>query len=322
VIVIGCPRFFQQIGVEIDRITNAQKSTVGEKIPMANNLMDAFALQGKTAVITGGGGELCGAMAIGLGALGVNVAILDKNLDNAKKREETIRKAGGFALALACDVLVPAQQKDCCDTICKALGSVDFLVNGAGGNDPRGTTSEEFFDLKSMLDHDITTIYDLDLEAYRQVFDLNFLGTFLTTQIFSRPMVQKGSGSIVNISSLSAATPLTKVSAYSAAKAAVSNFTRWLAVYFARTGVRVNAIAPGAAAVPARRSGNGPALRPGTKGHRTHAPGTLRRIGRSYRYAHLAFVGCLKICHRKHNSGRWRVFSLQLMMLKLWTGTS
>jgi NAD(P)-dependent dehydrogenase (short-subunit alcohol dehydrogenase family) len=212
---------------------------------MAQDLMDAFALKGKTAVITGGGGDLCGAMAVALGSLGVKVAILDKNLDNAKKREETIRKAGGFALALACDVLDPDQLRDCYDEISQNWGSVDFLVNGAGGNDPRGTTSEEFFDIKSLVDRDITTIYDIDPEACRQVFDLNFLGTFLTTQIFSRPMVQKGSGSIVNISSLSAAVPLTKVSAYSAAKAAVSNFTRWLAVYFARTGVRVNAIAPG-----------------------------------------------------------------------------
>jgi NAD(P)-dependent dehydrogenase (short-subunit alcohol dehydrogenase family) len=212
---------------------------------MAQDLMDAFALKGKIAVITGGGGDLCGAMAVALGSLGVKVAILDKNLDNAKKREETIRKAGGFALALACDVLDPAQLRDCNGAISQTWGSADFLVNGAGGNDPRGTTSEEFLDIKSMVDRDITTIYDLDPEAYRQVFDLNFLGTFLTTQIFSQPMVQKGSGSIVNISSLSADAPLTKVSAYSAAKAAVSNFTRWLAVYFARTGVRVNAIAPG-----------------------------------------------------------------------------
>ena len=212
---------------------------------MNQSLLELFALEGKTAVVTGGGGALCGAMAIALGSMGVKVAILDNHLENAKERAKSISDSGGSAMALACDVLEPDQLKECCSAISKAWGPVDFLVNGAGGNHPRGTTATEFLDLENLHYAGAPTIFDLDPQQYRKVFDLNYMGMFLPTQIFSRGMVEKGSGSIVNISSMSAATPLTKVAAYSSAKAAVSNFTRWLAVYFAHTGIRVNALAPG-----------------------------------------------------------------------------
>ena len=212
---------------------------------MTHSPLELFTLEGKVAAVTGGGGALCGAMAVALGSMGVNVAILDKHLDNANARAKTITDAGGSALALACDVLNPDQLKKCRSAISKAWGPVDLLINGAGGNHPQGTTAAAFFDRQAPPVADGATIFDLDPEGYRKVFDLNYMGTFLTTQIFSRGMVEKGSGSIVNISSMSAGTPLTKVAAYSSAKAAVSNFTRWLAVYFAKTGVRVNALAPG-----------------------------------------------------------------------------
>ena len=212
---------------------------------MVYDVMESFVLKGKVAVITGGGGELCGTMAVALGTLGVKVAVLDIHQGNAGKVVEKIHSFGGQAIARQCDVLNPDQLSDCHQSIRRKWGSVDFLINGAGGNDPRGTTSEEFFELTQKEHPDAQSLFDLNIDGFRYVFDLNFLGTFLVTQEFGRSMVDQGNGSIVNISSMSADTPLTKVAAYSAAKAAVSNFTRWLAVYFARTGVRVNALAPG-----------------------------------------------------------------------------
>jgi NAD(P)-dependent dehydrogenase (short-subunit alcohol dehydrogenase family) len=212
---------------------------------MVQSLQEMFALDGKVAAVTGGGGALCGAMAVALGAMGVNVAILDNHLENAKKREKTITDAGGSAMALACDVLNSDQLQACCTAVSKTWGPVDFLVNGAGGNHPQGTTSAAFLDQESLADAKAGTIFNLDPAQYRKVFDLNYMGTFLATQVFAQGMVERRSGCIVNISSMSADTPLTKVAAYSSAKAAVSNFTRWLAVYFAKTGVRVNALAPG-----------------------------------------------------------------------------
>ena len=212
---------------------------------MTQSLLEMFSLEGKIAAVTGGGGALCGAMAIALGSMGVKVAILDSHLANAREKEKTITDAGGVAMALQCDVLNAGRLNECCTAITDVWGPVDFLINGAGGNRPQGSTSEEFVDPDALPDAKTTTLFDLDPQRYRQVFDLNYMGTFLTTQIFAREMVEKGRGSIVNISSVSAGTPLTKVAAYSSAKAAVSNFTRWLAVYFAKTGVRVNALAPG-----------------------------------------------------------------------------
>ncbi len=212
---------------------------------MAQDFLKLFNLEGKTAVITGGGGDLCGNMAEALGGLGVKVAILDIDGIKAENRKQAVNAAGGRALALTCDVLNRQQLQDCREAVIKEWKAVDFLINGAGGNDPAATTSMDYLDRKHIDDNTEKTFFDLGLADYRRVFDLNFLGTFLTTQVFSRPMVERGSGSIVNISSMTADIPLTKVSGYSAAKAAVSNFTRWLAVHFAHTGVRVNAIAPG-----------------------------------------------------------------------------
>jgi len=211
---------------------------------MSNAHMQRFDLGGKTAVITGGGGALCGAMADALGTMGVKVAVLDISREKAETRAQAITRAGGTARAFGCDVLDAVQLRQCCDAISTAWGSPDLLINGAGGNDPRGSTSVEFAQ-PAKADAAAQSFFDLDPAGFRRVFDLNFMGTFLTTQTFSRGMVARGKGSIVNISSMSAFMPLTKVAAYSAAKAAVSNFTQWLAVHFSHAGVRVNALAPG-----------------------------------------------------------------------------
>ena len=212
---------------------------------MTNAILERFDLGGKTAAITGGGGDLCGHMAESLGAMGVRVAVLDISLEKAQARSQAVAKTGGVAEAYRCDVLDVDQLRNTYDAVCRQWGPPDFLINGAGGNDPRGSTSEEFHEREKPLDPGGKSFFDLDPAGFRQVFDLNFLGTFLVTQVFSKGMVEKGKGAIVNISSMSAFTPLTKVAAYSAAKASVSNFTRWLAVHFSRTGVRVNALAPG-----------------------------------------------------------------------------
>jgi len=212
---------------------------------MKSDTLKRFDLAGKVIAITGGGGELCGAMAEALGAMGVKVAVLDINLGKAEARSLTVTQSGGEAKAFRCDVLDKLQLQDCYEAICSFWGSPDFLINGAGGNDPRGSTSEEFHGPARSSGPAAQSFFDLDPAGFRQVFDLNFMGTFLVTQVFSKGMVEKGKGSIVNISSMSASIPLTKVAAYSAAKAAVSNFTRWLAVHFSHTGVRVNALAPG-----------------------------------------------------------------------------
>jgi NAD(P)-dependent dehydrogenase (short-subunit alcohol dehydrogenase family) len=212
---------------------------------MKSGLLKCSDLSGKVAAITGGGGELCGAMAEALGAAGAKVAILDINLESAEARSLNVAQSGGTAKALRCDVLDAAQIRECYEAVCHLWGPPDFLINGAGGNNPKASTSEEFHAPVGSSRPGSQSFFDLDAAGFRQVFDLNFLGTFLVTQTFSRGMVEKGKGSIINISSMSAFTPLTKVAAYSAAKAAVSNFTQWLAVHFSHTGVRVNAMAPG-----------------------------------------------------------------------------
>jgi NAD(P)-dependent dehydrogenase (short-subunit alcohol dehydrogenase family) len=204
-----------------------------------------FDLSGKVVVITGGGGELCGAMADALGAMGVKVAVLDISLEKAEARAQAVTRSGKSALAFACDVLDAVQLRECCEAISAVWGAPDFLINGAGGNDHRGSTSVEFEEPAGEGGPSAQSFFDLDPAGFRHVFDLNFMGTFLATQVFARGMVAKGKGSIVNISSMGAFMPLTKVAAYSAAKAAVSNFTRWLAVHFSHVGIRVNALAPG-----------------------------------------------------------------------------
>ena len=212
---------------------------------MAYNVFDSYSLAGKVAVITGGGGELCGAIAVALGSIGSKVAILDLSLEKAQKITARIEKAGGSSVALACNVSDAGELEACHELICKKWGTVDLLIPGAGGNDPRGTTDQEFLTFKDQPPGTAKDFFDLDLEGFRHVFDLNFLGSFLTIKTFSKSLAAQGQGAIVNISSMSALTPLTKVPAYSAAKAAVSNFTQWLAVHFSQAGIRVNAIAPG-----------------------------------------------------------------------------
>jgi len=211
---------------------------------MNNAILQRFDLGGRTVVITGGGGELCGTMADALGTMGVKVAVLDISLEKAEIRAQAVTRSGGTACAFACDVLDAVRLRECCEAISAVWGPPDLLINGAGGNDPRGSTSVEFEE-PAGADATAQSFFDLDPAGFRNVFDLNFMGTFLAAQVFSRGMVAKGKGAIVNISSMSAFLPLTKVAAYSAAKAAVSNFTRWLAVHFSHAGVRVNALAPG-----------------------------------------------------------------------------
>ena len=204
-------------------------------------------LQGKVAAVTGGGGILCSVMAEALAACGARVAVLDLRLEAAEKVATGINKAGGEALGLACNVLELDSLKAANQAIEAAYGPVDILINGAGGNHPKGTTSREQL-LRADLDHKaegFVSFFDLDPAGIQFVFNLNFLGTLLPTQVFTRGMAGSNGGVVINISSMNAFKPLTKIPAYSAAKAAISNFTQWLAVHLAPVNVRVNAIAPG-----------------------------------------------------------------------------
>ena len=204
-------------------------------------------LTGRTAVITGGGGVLCGCMARALAQCGAAVAVADLRAESAEAVAAAIRQAGGKAVGVGCNVLEKAGLEAANARIEKELGPVDILVNGAGGNHPKGTTSREYFDPADLEQaaQNVTTFYDLDPKGIEFVFSLNFLGTLLPSQVFGRVMAEQGSGVILNISSMNALRPLTKIPAYSAAKAAISNFTQWLATHFAPVNVRVNAIAPG-----------------------------------------------------------------------------
>ena len=208
---------------------------------------DIFELKGKTAVITGGGGVLCKSMALNLARFGVNVAVADLRHDAAQAVVDEINKAGGHAIGLACNVLDKSSLEEARAKIIAEFGRIDILINGAGGNNPKATTSHETCTMEDMGDTtgELKTFFDLDPDAVGFVFGLNFTGTLLPTQVFGRAMVENGGGVIVNISSMNALRPLTKIPAYSAAKAAVSNFTQWLATHFAPVNVRVNAIAPG-----------------------------------------------------------------------------
>ena len=206
-----------------------------------------FDFTGQVAVITGGGGILCGTMAKTRADCGAKVAILDLKPEMAQRVADEISKTGGTARAFACNVLDKASIEAAHAQVKAAFGPVDILINGAGGNHPKGTTSKEFLTLEDLTQKPsgVTTFYDLTVDGIQFVFNLNFLGTFLPTQVFSQDMVLKKHGTIVNISSMNAFKPLTKIPAYSAAKAGVSNFTQWLAVHFSKVGVRVNALAPG-----------------------------------------------------------------------------
>jgi NAD(P)-dependent dehydrogenase (short-subunit alcohol dehydrogenase family) len=199
-------------------------------------LSELFGLDHQVAVVTGGGGVLCGALARAIGRAGGRVAVLDLFPAAAQKVADDILSSGGEALAISCDVLDKASIKTAAETVQKAFGGVDILINGAGGNKKQATTSAD------------VPFFDLPADAIQWVFNLNFLGTLLPSQVFGRAMVQQGEGVILNVSSMNALRPLTRIPAYSAAKAAVSNFTQWLAVHMAQEyspNIRVNAIAPG-----------------------------------------------------------------------------
>ena len=200
-------------------------------------------LKGKVAVITGAGGVLCSQMAHALAAAGARVALLDLNEEAAKRNAEEITKEGYIAKGYAANVLDKDSLKEAHEKVAADFGACDILINGAGGNNPRATTDKEYYEAGD-IDSDTKSFFDLEQAGVEFVFDLNFIGTLLPTQEFAKDMLEKG-GNIINISSMNAYTPLTKIPAYSGAKAAISNFTQWLAVHFAGTGIRVNAIAPG-----------------------------------------------------------------------------
>ncbi len=210
---------------------------------MKKNVIDTD-LTGKVAVVTGAGGVLCSAFAKDLARAGAKVALLDLNQEAAQKFADEINAEGGVAKAYACNVL----DKDICyavaDQVEADLGKCDILINGAGGNNPRATTDKEYYE-EGDMDADTKSFFDLDKSGVEFVFNLNFIGTLLPTQAFARQMVGREGCNILNISSMNAYTPLTKIPAYSGAKAAISNFTQWLAVHFSKAGIRVNAIAPG-----------------------------------------------------------------------------
>ena len=210
-----------------------------------------FDLTGKVAVVTGGGGVLCSGFSKTLAAAGAKVAVCDLREEAAKAVADEIVAAGGCAIGVAMNVLdknsIIAAQKTIVDT----LGPVDILLNGAGGNNPKGSTSRDNLTPEEVAElnengtiEGVKTFFDLDPDGISFVFNLNFLGTLLPTQVFARNMASTG-GTIINVSSMNSFRPLTRIPAYSGAKAAVSNFTQWLAVHFAPVGIRVNAIAPG-----------------------------------------------------------------------------
>ncbi len=201
-------------------------------------------LSGKVAVVTGAGGVLCSYFAKVLARAGAKVALLDINYDAANAFAQEIVDEGGVARAYSCNVLDKAICYEVADKVEAELGKCDILINGAGGNNPRATTDKEYYEAGD-IDADTKSFFDLDADGVGFVFNLNFLGTLLPTQAFTRQMLGREGCCILNISSMNAYTPLTKIPAYSGAKAAISNFTQWLAVHFSRAGIRVNAIAPG-----------------------------------------------------------------------------
>jgi NAD(P)-dependent dehydrogenase (short-subunit alcohol dehydrogenase family) len=199
-------------------------------------LAKLFDLEGRVAVVTGGGGVLCGAMSRALGLAGAKVAVLDLFPEAAQKVVDDMVATGSQAMAVRCDVLDKASIEAAAQTILAAFGRVDILINGAGGNKKQATTSADL------------AFFDLPADAVQWVFNLNFIGTLLPSQVFGKLMAGQGEGVILNVSSMNAFRPLTRIPAYSAAKAAVSNFTQWLAAHMAQEyspQIRVNALAPG-----------------------------------------------------------------------------
>ena len=217
---------------------------------MAEKKNLTFDLSGKVAVVTGGGGVLCSGFSKTLAAAGAKVAVCDLRKEAAQAVADEIVAAGGVAIAVGMNVLDADSVRAARDEIVSSLGDVDLLLNGAGGNNPKGSTTKDNLtpeDMEALEKNGtiegVKTFFDLDPEGISFVFNLNFLGTLIPTQIFARDMAKRG-GNIINVSSMNSFRPLTRIPAYSGAKAAVSNFTQWLAVHFAPVGIRVNAIAP------------------------------------------------------------------------------
>ena len=202
-------------------------------------------LKGKVAVVTGGGGVLCGMFAKALASCGAKVAILDLRKEAADAVADEIKADGGTAIGVCANVLSRESLEEAKKQVNNAFGTGDILLNGAGGNNPKGTTTKEYYEMGDEDKADLVSFFDLDPDGVSFVFNLNFLGTLLPTQVFAKDLIGKKDAVILNVSSMSAFCPLTKVPAYSGAKAAVSNFTQWLAVHFSKVGIRVNAIAPG-----------------------------------------------------------------------------
>lgn len=207
------------------------------KLPFQIDLKD------KVVVVTGAGGVICSVLAEAMAMAGAKVALLDLNEEAAKNNAASIMQKGFCAKGYQCNVLEKESVKAARDKIAEDFGTCNILINGAGGNNPKATTEDEFFNPDNL--GKMKTFFDLDSDGVSFVFNLNFMGTLIPTQVFALDMVQKKGASIINISSMNAYTPLTKIPAYSGAKAAVTNFTQWLAVYFSKTGIRCNAIAPG-----------------------------------------------------------------------------
>ena len=207
------------------------------KLPFKIDLND------KVVVITGAGGIICSAFAEAMAMNGAKVALLDLNEEAAKKYADEIVAKGYIAKGYKCNVL----EKESCEAarqeILKDFGTCDILINGAGGNNPKATTDDEYFKPEHL--NEMKTFFDLDPQGVSFVFNLNFMGTLIPTQVFAMDMMNKKGASIINVSSMNAYSPLTKIPAYSGAKAAISNFTQWLAVHFSKVGIRCNAIAPG-----------------------------------------------------------------------------
>lgn len=201
----------------------------------------------KVVVLTGGGGVLCSTLAKALAKQGHKIAVLDLNINTALKVADEIINLGGIAIGVEVNVLDKESLNKAKKEVNKKLGTTDILINGAGGNHPLGTTSKSFLFEEDLLNtkEEFKTFFDLDTKGIEFVFNLNFIGTLLPTQVFAKDMIGKKGCSILNISSMNSFTPLTKIPAYSAAKAAVSNFTQWLAVHFSKMDIRVNALAPG-----------------------------------------------------------------------------
>lgn len=210
------------------------------------NLPMNLDLSGKVAVVTGAGGVLCSDFAKAIASCGAKVALLDINVEAAQKYADEIVAAGGVAIAVKANCLEKASLEEAREVVNRELGYCDILINGAGGNNPRATTDIEYFDAATLGNPDVKDFFDLTPEGFKFVLDLNVTAAFLTTQVFALDMAREGKGgNIINVSSMNAFRPLTKIPAYSAAKSGVSNLTQWLAVHFASAGIRCNAIAPG-----------------------------------------------------------------------------